>query len=150
MAYCRKCGAELTEGAQFCRKCGAIVEESGGSDGAAASKKTSAVNTARNTADKAKQVMEWLETTVDAPDAPGETVVSSWSNGKLIDPAVLAGMAGTAARAAGQRVVREGAEAVKSKAASEGRLSEPQAMRFCRYCGKSIPADSKFCRYCGK
>lgn len=168
MAYCRKCGAELSEGAQFCRKCGAGVEKNtiakktstgktaGERNKAAAGNKRTAA--AKQTAAAAKQVIEWLETSVEAPDAPGEMVISTWSNGRLIDPAALAGMAKTAARTVEKQVKKEQAASAgkkktvkeKREKAPEKRTAEPQGTKFCRYCGKELDRNAKFCRYCGK
>ena len=129
---------------------------------------------AANTAAAVQNVIEWIDTTVKASDAPGEFVAAGWSEGRAIDPRTILNAAAkavtasvtqqTASQSAPPRnsssSPQPSAEKLRMPDQKTGRLTPTAPAKTPRITpNSSIPpqtagtgnaASAVYCRYCGK
>lgn len=128
MAFCGQCGKEVNPNAKFCRECGAPIRKKDNPEVKADVKADNKADI-REVVETVEQGISWIYNAMEATDAPGEMVLSAWSEGNALDPANLAGMVSAAATKI---------------------ISKASGTKFCRFCGKEINVTASFCSHCGK
>lgn len=148
MKYCRKCGTKIPDGSGFCVKCGQAVQQ------------------------MADQAVNLLKSVTEAPDKPGEYVVSSWTDGvsgfMSVDPKkLISGFSNALEQKAQENIcgqcgyqnengikfcTRCGAKMMDKQETPVSRTTPPVSdkKQFCRKCGAPIEPGSKFCSACGQ
>ena len=172
MAFCSECGAKLVEGAGFCSECGTrVIQPNTGTVAAAqpAPMQTTAqpVQAVETVKEAAKEVTEWITNMVQASDAPGEVVLSAWSNGRTVDPSAIVAMLAQKATAQVKAAVQPKPQAQPKQATQPKPSAQPKpavqsrpaataqpqpqaaAKKFCRKCGKPVSPGVRFCKNCG-
>ncbi len=166
MAFCGQCGKEVAPNAKFCKECGAPIKKKDNPD----VKTDATVDVSANVKDDVKpdnkadikevvetveQGISWIYNAMEATDAPGEMVLSAWSEGNALDPANLTGLVCAAATKAANHAASEIKQKVQAQAQTQvltpaHTMPKSSGTKFCRFCGGEINAGAAFCRHCGK
>ena len=118
----------------------------------------------------AKEVTEWITNMVQASDAPGEVVLSAWSNGRTVDPSAIVAMLAQKATAQVKATAQPKPQAQPKQATQPKPSAQPKPAVQSQPAATAQPqpqptaqpqpqptaqpqpqaAAKKFCRKCGK